>query len=227
MFICCNLTSCFQNIHSYFWQANPSKVNKGFDFCFAERWQVRHSICTQRFSVASLLCYECDFFQNMFICCNLTSCFQTSTLTSGKRTRRRSTRDLISASPKGGKCGIQFAHKRFSVASLLCYECDFFQNMFICCNLTKLFPKHPLLLLASEPVEDQLGIWFLLRRKVASAAFNLHTNDFPSHRFSVTNVWLQRMEKCAMICNAVRVSQCSIPIWSLNVFFMPVCYIIA
>ena len=131
---------------------------------------------------------------------------KTSTLTSGKRTRRRSTRDLISASPKGGKCGIQIAHKRFSVASLLCYECEFFQNMFICCNLTKLFPKHPLLLLASEPIEGQQGIWFLLRRKVASAAFNLHTSDFPSHRFSVTNVWLQRMEKCAMICNAVRVS---------------------
>jgi hypothetical protein len=45
-----------------------------------------------------------------------------STLTSGKRTRRRSTKDLISASPKGGKCSIQFAHKRFSIASLLCNE---------------------------------------------------------------------------------------------------------
>ena len=51
----------------------------------------------------------------------------------------------------------------------------FKQNMFICCNLTKLFPKHPLLLLASEPVEGQQRIWFLLRRKVASAAFNFHT----------------------------------------------------
>ena len=103
----------------------------------------------------------------------------------------------------------------------------FKQNTFICCNLTKLFPKYPLLLLASEPVEGQQRIWFLLRRKVASAAFNLHTSDFPSHRFSVTNVWLQRMEKMRHDLQRCSCQSCSIPIWSLNVFFMPVCYIIA
>jgi hypothetical protein len=76
---------------------------------------MRHSNCTQTIfrRIASLL-RMWIFPKHVYLLQFDKVVSKTSTLTSGKRTRRRSTRDLISASPKGGKCSIQFPHCGFA-----------------------------------------------------------------------------------------------------------------